>query len=75
MRAQRRFRWLLLIPYAWLIAAVPLISQVHLAPGGVPLLVIWMLAGILVTSGSIGLTYTLEKRHGLLTDETEGPRR
>jgi hypothetical protein len=72
VRGKSHPRWLLVVPYVWMVAAVPLINRVHLAPGGVPFLAIWMLAGILVTSASIGLTYTLEKRQGILNDENEG---
>ncbi len=72
MRGKFRARWLLLVPYVWMVAAVPLVNKVDLAPGGVPFLAIWMLAGILVTSSSIGLTYALEQRRGVISDETEG---
>ena len=54
--------WLLLIPFVWQVAAVPWANDVHLAFLPVPFLMVWEMAGIVVTSIVLGLMYVLDRR-------------
>ena len=64
-----RRRMLLAIPYLWSVAAIPAIGTVQAAPGGIPLLLWWMLAGVLVTTGTLALAWRIDERRNL---EAEG---
>ncbi len=60
-RARRH--WLLLvIPYLWIVFAVPLINRIHYEPGGIPFLMLWMGAGVVVTSLSVGAVFSIDRR-------------
>jgi len=50
----------LVIPYLWTVAAVPAINLVHASPLGVPLLLWWAMAGVLVCTGSIAVVWRID---------------
>lgn len=58
---RRRYRLVLLVPYLWSVAAVPAVNTVHASPLGLPLLLWWVLVGVLVTSGSIALVWRVDR--------------
>ncbi|TNC26445.1 DUF3311 domain-containing protein [Amycolatopsis alkalitolerans] len=58
---RHRHRLLLLVPYLWSVAAIPLVNSVHAAPLGVPLLLWWALAGVVVTTGCLGVVWRLDR--------------
>ncbi|AMM31565.1 hypothetical protein SA2016_0877 [Sinomonas atrocyanea] len=58
----RRHLILLAIPYLWSIAAIPAVGTTHAAPAGVPLLLWWMLAGVLVTTGVLAIVWRIDER-------------
>lgn len=64
---RRPYRLLLVVPYLWSVAAIPLVNSVHATPGGIPLLLWWALAGVLVTSACLGVVWRLDR-----TRETAG---
>lgn len=47
--SRRRFA-ILVIPYLWLVGAIPFIGYLHGQVLGVPVLEVWMLAGVVVCS-------------------------
>lgn len=62
LRKKRRHRLLLAVPYLWSVAAIPVVGYVRLAPGGIPFLLWWMLAGVLVTFVALGTVWRLDER-------------
>lgn len=60
-----RMHWLLLlIPYLWCVGAIPLVSQVDYIFGSVPFLLVWMLAGVVISSGVVAVVYAVDKSRG-----------
>ena len=59
---RRRHRWLLLLPFAWQVALVPLVDDVALRPFGLPFPMAWQMAGILFTSAIVGLVFAIDRR-------------
>jgi uncharacterized membrane protein len=59
--AAHRHRLLLLVPYIWSVAAIPLVNRVHATPLGVPLLLWWALAGVVVTTVCLGIVWRLDR--------------
>lgn len=63
--ANRRWHWLLLIvPFVWCVAAIPLVNRIDYVFGSIPFLLVWMTAGVLIGSGAIGLVYAIDRRRG-----------
>lgn len=63
--ARRRWHWLLLVvPFVWCVAAIPLVNRIGYIFGSVPFLLVWMTAGVLIGSGAIGLVYAIDRRRG-----------
>ncbi|WP_409466605.1 DUF3311 domain-containing protein [Amycolatopsis sp. GA6-003] len=66
-KAPRRWHWLLLgVPFAWCVAAIPLVNRIDYVFGSIPFLLVWMTAGVLIGSGAIGLVYAIDRRRGEL---------
>lgn len=64
-RAAPRRRWyllLLVIPYLWSVVAAARVGTVHALPLGVPLLLWWMLAGVVVTTATLALVWRIDER-------------
>lgn len=57
-------RWLLVIPFLWQIAAVPLVNNVAWRPLHLPFPMVWQMAGIVVASLVIALVFAIDRRHG-----------
>lgn len=60
----RRHWWLLVLPYLWCIAAIPAVNRVGYVFGSIPFLLVWMIAGVIVSSGCIAAVYFVDRRHG-----------
>lgn len=58
--------WLLVLPYLWCIAAIPLVSRVDYVFGNVPFLLVWMIAGVLLSSGCVTSVFFIDRRRGEL---------
>ncbi len=52
MGSRLRFA-ILTVPYLWLVAAIPFFGDRHAQILGIPVLEVWMLAGVLVCSGCL----------------------
>jgi len=50
--SRRRFA-ILVVPYLWLVAAIPFIGYAHTRVAGVPVLEVWMLVGVVVCSACL----------------------
>jgi hypothetical protein len=55
-------RWLLLLPFLWQIAAVPLINDVAWRPFSLPFPMMWQLVGIVITTIVIAIVFRLDER-------------
>lgn len=64
-------RWLLLIPFLWQIAAVPLVNDIAWRPLSLPFPMMWQLIGIVVTSIVIAIVFRLDRN--LEGDEDDIP--
>lgn len=64
-------RWLLLIPFLWQIAAVPLVNDIAWRPLSLPFPMMWQLVGIVVTSIVIAIVFRLDRN--LEGDEDDIP--
>ncbi|MHB1652055.1 MAG: DUF3311 domain-containing protein [Desulfitobacteriaceae bacterium] len=51
-----------LIPYAWSVFAVFFINRVHAFIGGIPVLLLWMMAGIIVSSLTMAYVGYLDRK-------------
>jgi hypothetical protein len=58
----RTHRWLLLLPFAWQVALVPLVDDVALRPLGLPFPMAWQMAGILFTSAIVAVVFAIDRR-------------
>jgi hypothetical protein len=68
-RRGRAHRWLLLLPFAWQVALVPLVDDVAARPLGLPFPMAWQMAGILVTTLVVGIVHAMDRR----IDAADGP--
>ncbi|GLY70536.1 DUF3311 domain-containing protein [Amycolatopsis taiwanensis] len=68
---RRSYRLLLVVPYLWSVAAIPVINTVHASPLGIPLLLWWALAGVLVTSVCLGVVWRLDRARETVCAEGE----
>lgn len=60
-----RKHWLLLlIPYVWCIAAIPLVNRIEYIFGNVPFLLVWMIAGVLLSSACVTTVFVIDRRNG-----------
>jgi hypothetical protein len=55
-------RWLLLLPFVWQVALIPVVNDVPLRPLSLPFPMFWQMLGILVTTGVIGLVMSIDRR-------------
>jgi uncharacterized membrane protein len=69
---RRRYRVLLIVPYLWSVAAIPLVNRVHATPLGIPLLLWWALAGVVVTTLSLAVVWRLDQAREAVAAEGEG---
>jgi uncharacterized membrane protein (DUF485 family) len=53
---------LLLLPFAWQLGAAPLISGASWRPWGIPLQILWQMAGVVLASIVIAIVYRLDRR-------------
>ncbi len=60
-----RRRWhlaLLLIPFGWQVALVPLVNDVKLAWFGVPFPMVWQMLGIVVATIALGIVFRIDRK-------------
>lgn len=59
----RWYRWLALVPAIGMLGGVPFVNHAKPFVFGLPLLLAWVLVWVLVTSATMWLIYTLDRRH------------
>ncbi len=57
----KRHRWLLVLPFIWQIALVPLVNDVAWRPLSLPFPMAWQMAGIVFASIIIAIVYKLDR--------------
>lgn len=62
-------RWLLVIPFIWQVALVPVVNDVKLAPLHIPFPMLWQMLGIVATTIIVGVVFRLDRAAGV--DEEE----
>lgn len=56
-----RHRWLLVLPFVWQVALVPLVNNIAWRPLGLPFPMVWQMAGIVFATLVIALVHRLDK--------------
>lgn len=55
-------RWLLVLPFLWQVALIPLVNEVAWRPLGLPFALVWQMAGVVFATLIIALVHALDKR-------------
>ena len=69
MRRIPPHRWLAAVPGVLMLVGVPFANRVHELVLGLPCLLVWMVACVLLTSGTLALVGWLDDRHAAATAE------
>jgi hypothetical protein len=56
------YRWLAALPAVLMLGGVPFVNRVHVLVFGLPPLLVWMVACVLLTSGVLALVERLDAR-------------
>jgi hypothetical protein len=72
MRA-RPYRWLALLPPAGLLIGVPVLNGVHRSVMGLPLLLVWIVGCVLLTSVVMAVIGALDRRHERAAERSSPP--
>ncbi|WP_433179340.1 DUF3311 domain-containing protein [Actinoallomurus sp. CA-150999] len=67
----RAYRWLLVLPFIWQVALVPMVNDVSFAPFNVPFPMLWQMLGVIATTAVVGLVFRLDRRSGVDAEERE----
>ncbi|MFI6435371.1 DUF3311 domain-containing protein [Streptomyces sp. NPDC050759] len=67
----RPHHWLLVLPFVWQVALVPVVNDVSSAPFNIPFPMVWQMAGVLVTSAVIAVVFLLGERAGAAAEEAD----
>ncbi len=62
---------LLVLPFIWQVACIPLVNDVAMRPFGMPFPMVWQLAGVVFASLVFALVFHLDRRAGLEQEELE----
>ena len=64
-------RWLLVIPFIWQVALVPVVNDVKLAPLHIPFPMLWQMLGIVATTIIVGVVFRLDRAAGVDEEERQ----
>ncbi|HET9983719.1 MAG TPA: DUF3311 domain-containing protein [Longimicrobiales bacterium] len=62
-RGARPYHWLAALPAVGMLAGIPFANRVEPYVLGLPFLLFWILAWVVVTSGVMGVIYALDQAH------------
>jgi hypothetical protein len=54
------YKWLSFVPYVWLVLLIPAVNSYHRLVFGMPLLLLWTMLGVVVTTLVLFISYTAE---------------
>jgi hypothetical protein len=60
--AGRSYRWLAIVPALAICVGVPLVDRLHATVAGVPLLLVWIVGCVLLTSVLMAVIDSLDRR-------------
>lgn len=53
-------RWLLLLPFIWQVAMVPVVNDIAWRPFGLPFPMVWQMVGIVIASTIIAIVFRID---------------
>lgn len=59
----RAYHWLTALPSVVLLAGIPFVNRVHPMVFGLPLLMAWIVAWVVITSGVMAVVLYLDRMH------------
>jgi uncharacterized protein DUF3311 len=59
---RRVYHWLALVPPLGMLGGVPFANRVHTLVLGLPFLLLWIVAWVILTAGCMALIYALDRR-------------
>jgi 4-hydroxybenzoate polyprenyltransferase len=62
VNAHRGHRWLALLPALAICVGAPLVDRLHASVGGIPLLLVWIVGCVLMTSVVMAIIDALDRR-------------
>ena len=74
-RRPRRHLAVLAVPYLWSVVAIAGVARIRVSPAGIPFLLWWMLAGVIVTVACLAVAWRGDERrriqrgHGTVAKE------
>ncbi|MCW2881396.1 MAG: hypothetical protein JWQ95_5496 [Sphaerisporangium sp.] len=68
-RRSTAHRWLLVIPFIWQVALIPLVNDVQAAPLNIPFPMLWQMLGIVATTIVIAVVFRLDRAAGVDDEE------
>ncbi|WP_202385630.1 DUF3311 domain-containing protein [Altericroceibacterium endophyticum] len=72
--AQRPWHFLLLlVPFIWQVAAIPLVNDIRWDGLFLPFPMLWQMVGILVATASIGTVYKIDRKRAAAAGEFDAP--
>jgi uncharacterized protein DUF3311 len=60
----KRYRWLVVLPTLGMLGGVPFANRVRPYVFGMPLLLAWIVAWVIITSAVMALIFALDSAHG-----------
>lgn len=64
-------RWLLVLPFVWQLALVPVVNDVSWTPLSIPFPMLWQMAGVVLATVVIGVVFRADRRAGAEEEEAE----
>jgi len=74
MSGGRGYRWLAVLPALFILGGVPFANGVHRYVLGLPFLLFWILACVLLTSALMAVMVGLDRRHAARAARESAPR-
>jgi hypothetical protein len=68
-RRSTAHRWLLVIPFIWQVALIPVVNDVKAAPLHIPFPMLWQMLGIVATTVVIAVVFRLDRAAGVDDEE------
>lgn len=68
---RRGYLRLLVIPFLWQVAMVPVVNDIAWSPLHIPFPMLWQMLGVVVTSVIIAIVFHCDKRAGMEREEAE----
>ena len=57
-----KHRWLLVLPFVWQLALIPVVNDIAWRPWGLPFPLVWQMAGVVFATLVMALVHALDRR-------------